>query len=332
MMKSYINYIDYYLPEQTKSASEILREYGKTELGSAFREEKSIERFLNTSKLDRITCFRDRAEFITGVETFVENMLKKTGISPDDIGYLVSANEVLQFFDGFSVCHYVKEKFALSKAVILPILQPCTASLLSMGISTKLFDEEHKYIMILSAYAWPHTLSKWDNKISRCVDFTIMGDGIALTLLSSEKGMFEISTCDMYNYCRTSYNMVNYPDKDKFNRMAMIQEGVDFLNRVSGKYGFKINELSRIIQPNVRKDVYSDVYGAYLDIHCEKFFFNNIPYGGHICDVDILRNLKDYADSDAVAGDIVGLYSIDIEPSYDINYSFITLRSNGKEQ
>ena len=79
--------------------------------------------------------------------------------------------------------------------------------------------------------------------------------------------------------------------------------------------------ISKIIQPNAGYSVFHDLYSYYAKVNPELFYYDNIADGGHMCDIDIIRNLKDYlGNQEGDKGKYVMIYTPDVEPTFDINY------------
>lgn len=123
-------------------------------------------------------------------------------------------------------------------------------------------------------------------------------------------------------------NITGEKQKILLNRMDMINKGGTFLRASLKKQNLTFNDIEKIITANVRYDVFNDLYSKLLGIDPEIFFLDNVPYGGHINDIDLIRNLKDYllktAEKDKK--EYLLMYSPDVELSSDINYHLITLK------
>ena len=67
--------------------------------------------------------------------------------------------------------------------------------------------------------------------------------------------------------------------------------------------------------------MYNDLYPHFSGVSGDMFFFDNLSDGGHICDIDIFRNLKSFSEANVLkSGDRLVLYTPDVELSYDVNY------------
>lgn len=329
---TYIKYISYYLPKTSVSVDEIFDKSDIDMSGKGISKKDLCNEFKDLTKLDKISVFDSNDDIISIVSDMISELFEKSKIDPSDIDYFVCANDVLLHYKDISIMHYIRKKFTFNNAVILPILQPCTASLFGMGLSGKLLTRKNKYMLIISANIWPRTIDRWPSAKSRFMDFTVMGDGIGLMLIGNDGGEMKITNWNCYNYGNTSFNSVsasNEMQKVLLNRMDMINKGASFIKDSLKKQNLEFDDIEKVIQPNVRHDVYFNMYSKLLKIDTEMFFFDNIPNGGHISDIDIIRNLKDYIQiNKRTEKEYLLLYSIDIEPSLDLNYHLVTLKRN----
>jgi len=71
-----------------------------------------------------------------------------------------------------------------------------------------------------------------------------------------------------------------------------------------------------------------------LSIEPSKFYLDNIKDGGHINDVDLIRNAKDFLDKEKQNKKNIRLlmYAIDLVKTLDINYHLISLNINCEEE
>ena len=88
-----------------------------------------------------------------------------------------------------------------------------------------------------------------------------------------------------------------------------------------------ILDVDKIIVSNVRHDVFRELYSKLLGVSENMFYLENTQEGGHVNDIDIIKNLKDYLTKSSSENSrrIIVLYTLDIEESMDINYHLIIL-------
>jgi|GEM_PF-2854703 3-oxoacyl-[acyl-carrier-protein] synthase-3 len=320
--ETYIKYIDYYLPENYITVDDVF-----SSLDAKIFEEKNIDRdifcskFKKETRLDKISVLKKEDDLASIVFGMVDKLLKETRINPQEIDYLVCGNEVLLRHNNASIVHYIQKAFDFEKSTIIPLLQPCAASLFAMGLSKSLLDEEKKNMLILTA-------CKWEQIEERFIDFTIRGDGIGLLLVGSDTGLLKITGWNSCNLGDSSYNKIENKAQGQDFRGGMISRGVSFIEETLRKFNLEKDEIEKVIVPNVRYDVYYDVYSHYLRMNPKLFYLDNVSNGGHICDIDIVRNLKDYLQNrkETKKHSII-LYTPDVERTFDVNYHLVLLNN-----
>lgn len=319
---TYIKYIDYYLPENFITVDDV---FSSLDNGIFERQNISKDTFCSKlkkeTKLNKISIFKKEDDLASIIFSMIEKLLKETKINPQEIDYLVCGNEVLLKHNNTSIIHYIQKAFNFNKSTIVPLLQPCAASLFAMGLSRSLLNREKKNMLILSA-------CKWESAEDRFIDFTVRGDGIGLLLVGSDTGFLRIADWNSCNLGNPSYNKIENKAQSQDFRSDMINRGVSFFNETLSKFKLEKDDIGKVIPPNVRHDVYFDVYSHYLKMDPKVFYLDNVPNGGHICDIDIIRNLKDYINSKKkTKNQNIVLYTPDVEKSFDVNYHLVLLKN-----
>lgn len=312
-MRSHICYMDYLIPEQSMGVEEIfdnLPEDKKSGIGDI---NSHIKRFQADTRLDRIACFKDSLEFSSKVYELIDKMLQVTNIDVKKVSYIMCGNEHLFRANQVSIIHSLQADFGFSNSMILPIMHPCAATLCGLNIADKLLEKD-KYILIISG-------CHWEKIEERYIGFTMRGDGVGLTLVSSE-GDLEVCDNKSLNYNNSAYDIHGKLRHDpSLSRMNLIQKGSEFLVGSMKQYQSEDRIISKIIQPNAGYSVFHDLYSYYAKVNPELFYYDNIADGGHMCDIDIIRNLKDYlGNQEGDKGKYVMIYTPDVEPTFDINY------------
>lgn len=327
-MNTSIKYMDYFIPSTKITVDEVL-ELNKDKLsgsGKSFNE--FLKEFKEQSRLDKISVFNPDENLAVIVSGMIDKLFSTTGIKPTEIKYFVCGNPALMG-GNVSVVHYIHKKFKLEKAVILPLFQPCASTIIAMGLSEKLLNtktEEKEYILVISA-------NRMNDIKSRYLGFTILGDGLSVALIENKPGNVNISDWNSFNYGASSYEKVENSDTvpDVFQlKSNIIRNGVVFLQRSLEKNDINTKDIDIIINPNTFYDVWHKTYSTLLNIEPNKFYLENIPDGGHINDVDLIRNTKDYIDRNMKDNNKmkVLIYAIDLVSSLDLNYHLISLDIN----
>lgn len=328
MKKCGIRYLDYYIPDNWIDVEEILKLNKDHPSIQGRNLDEVIRDFKETTHLQKISVFIEEKSIYQIVEKMVQKMLAETGIDPEKITYLVCGN--LALMEGeISVVHYLHQKFHMENAVILPIIQPCVSSLIAMGMANKLLgDTKEEYMLIISA-------RRCLNLKERYVGFSIMGDGLSLALIENKESKITIENWNATNNGRISFEKVK--GGGAFQNVAAMQKhimsnGIRFIGECLEQFQTSYDEIEKILNVNTNYEVWHTIYPNLLGIEEGKFYTDNINFGGHLNDVDYIRNIKDYVSARKGGSpeyDIL-VYGADLVQSYDLGYDCIMLHVNEK--
>ncbi len=325
--KVYLDYIDYYLPQNTVTVDDIFNDL--KQVSRAVYDGIDKDEFKKLTKLNHINIFGGE-DIVSIIGEMIEKMLRITGIDVSAISYLVCTPDPVMHYGTMSVIHYMHKKFNMKNAHILPIQQSCTTSLFAMGLAEKLLNN-NEYMLVLCANDWSGLNN--DKKLShRFLNFTVMGDAIGMLLIGKKRHEGALRICDWSysNYGLSSYDIGNSGDYNKapvLNRLSMIKEGANFIRRSLERIHVNIHDLEKFIVSNVRYDVFYNSYSKLLGVTPDIFFLNNVGNGGHANDIDLIRNLKDYIlQNKSSTTHKICLYTLDIEESMDMNYHLVVLQ------
>lgn len=315
-MSCCLEYLDYYIPSKQVDVKDVL---SSTEI--------DINQFMDDTGINTVNVF-EQYELPSALDNMFERLFRGSDINRSKIKYIACETTPLTKYHNISIVHFLQKKYGLEKSKILPLHQPCAFVLYAMGLSNILLDED-EFMLILCA-------NDWSEKVlcERFLKFTIMGDGAAVALIkksSSDKG---ISILDWHyeNYGVSSFNTYNskqFNDEPVLNRLSMIKKGVDFITHSLAKSNRKMADVNKIIVSNVRHDVFRNTYSKLLGVTEDIFYLENTQEGGHVNDIDIIRNLKDYLQNNngELKKELIALYTLDIEESRDINYHLLFLNT-----
>lgn len=274
---SYISYLDYYIPKPYVQAEEILNQ--------VMDESININYILNDGKLKNIS---------------VENKLSKHEMVFKLMDKYLSNNNSTNDFDAIifhgadrnicnetSIPYVIIEKYNMNKATVFALNQECSTTLQAIEIADGLINS-HKAKKILIA-----SICKAENPQERYVFPTILGDGAGLIIIENQ-GKLKIvdsfsKTDGKYSYRKYMNIPYTLSEKDiTINIKNTILTLLKNNNLIS-------DDIKFIVPQNINEIVYK-LHAKVLKISPKKFFLKNIPFGGHIGDIDTIRNLKDIID------------------------------------
>lgn len=277
MNDSYIYYYDYYIPYYRVKINEILDQIEDSE-----KNKKYISKFGNYDEIS-IESKYNQFEMYHGMldRYFLDN-------STDDIKFLIFTGENCFANNGMSLPHYLIGKYNLKNASIICLNQDCSGTPQGINIANSILKSNlnrNRKIMIVS-------LSKCRNVKARYEWPSVSGDAAAIMILGKE-GFLKIIDCDAFS------------DGDLSLRRCLenkVGSNIDFINEVKNfkvvvkktieNNNLKMEDISIIIVQNVHY-LYHKLIARSLNVKIEKLFLDNLSKGGHLGDVDFIRNLKD---------------------------------------
>lgn len=308
----YIKSLEYDLPELRIKTDDAINYLTKD---VEYPKEKIIESFEKEQRIENIAVYRDNQEFVDSLMKVSERIIKSSGIDPMKVRYIAYGNPILTYINNTSLIHYIQSNLGLTNSRILPLMHPCAAFLSAIELGEKMLSsDDEEYILYVSGCIW----KDFDE---RFIGFSIRGEGTGAALISNTDGIFKIIGTNVCNFENSPVDIYgNEKNGVSSARFGLISRGAQFIKESFEKFGVSAESINRIIQPNPGYAVFHDLYSYYAGIAPDKFFYNNVADGGHICDVDIIRNMKDYMNNNISVGDRIMLYTPDVETSFDINY------------
>ncbi len=258
----------------------------------------------------------------------VEQFLYETGINPDYIAGVVHTDPVpfnAIVNNNISILHYIIEKFKLKNAAACILQQQCTGFIMSFALAEGML-REGEYLLILSS-------SCIDSLRFRNLGFTCMGDGLGLAAVSKKPSKWKIVDMIAKTSGKNTYRVGNGKDaivsKD---RMEIIKQGVHVIEELLKRNQVDAKELYKFVPQNINYTLYQFIYARMLGIKEEAMYVQNIPNGGHVGDVDLIRNLTTLEKEDNIPNNsyvlIYGLGSNGL----DMSYAAALLKYNISEQ
>lgn len=171
-MQARISSVDYFLPEQTLSNEDLAREF----------PEWSVEKIAAKTGIN-VRHIAGENEFASDLATGAgRKLIDATGVSPEDIDYLIVCTQSPDFFLPTTAC-IVHEALGLRKtAGAVDVNLGCSGYIYSLGQAKGLIESgQVSNVLVITV----DTYSKFVNPADKSVR-TIFGDGAAATLVTGE--------------------------------------------------------------------------------------------------------------------------------------------------
>jgi len=249
--------------------------------------------------------------------------LNETKIDPNDIDYFISVDLYSNTSTEISISSYLQKEFGINNAAMFSLHQGCGSTLVSMGMSKKLLDVKGKYMLIISSCFAPTVNNRY-------IQATVVGDALGMMVLSSESTDFEI-----IDYISASDGTLSH---DKYNDIkrepdviSVIGKGVKTIKTLLTRNSLNISDIYMMIPQNINHQGYVNLYAKMLNLNPEKLFLENIPKGGHLGDVDIMRNFKDFSINNTIPEEAnILLYGLGGPEGKDKSYDAVLVKYSPK--
>lgn len=273
-----IIYTDYYIPPKTKKVASIVREYGLKS------DKDKIIDDLNKCNIDEIAVFESQ----NVIEIFYElinRLISKKKISIMDIDYIAFCNyKYYKTKQNINIPYCLKEKFEFNNASIFYIDQICASSIYSIGLLQPYLNlNNRKYGLIMS-------MNQMEAN-DRIRNFTVAGDGCAIALVGCKQSKYEIVDFFTQSYGKYSYKKYHQQEMD-ITDLQIANVAAKHIKKLLKRNAVEIQDIEYII-PQSTNLMQLKIIAKLLRVPIDKIYIDNIARGGHIGDVDTIRNIHD---------------------------------------
>lgn len=321
-MKSYIAHLDYFVPKARITLSDILSDEGLSERDLAKISEKLLRKVF--PKQDLITALEplepmtsmSRGDRRTEASIFVDMLTEMfaTRIArPSEISHIIYArgNSIsmgdpwaLHSDEGcVNVPYFLQHKMEMANAIVFNVEQECTGSFTAIQIAKLLVEHggADKVLILSSNYLEPTQKRLMGGSV-------FIGDGQGLMLISGGSGLLEI--IDSLGKTDGRIDSVNSFLEPK-NEQRVIDVGSSLIHELLRKHGLSFNDVPVLVPLNTTTFIWRH-YTKQLGISLKKVFIENMMKGkgGHLGDVDLIRNLKDISSKQEFSNSYLVVYGV----------------------
>jgi 3-oxoacyl-[acyl-carrier-protein] synthase III len=276
---SYISYYDYYKPEESLSALTILNQVGVAT--------KVKNHLINQGNLRQIAVETELTPHEM-LGNLIEKYMQTHMV--EDIQYLIFTGDDYWINSSISVPYYLIVKYGMKNATVLALNQGCAGTLHALHLADNLVRNNLRTKVLIAA------VSKIDGVKNRYAHPTLLGDGAGI-LVVEKSGSLKVLDCLMMSDGTNSYENYTHAGQDFETNWFLREQELNLnLNRIlTGiirRNGLKVEEVRLFVPQSINYLTYKMHYQK-MNVKGDKFFLRNIPDGGHLGDVDTIRNLKD---------------------------------------
>jgi hypothetical protein len=319
-----IEYMDFHAPARTITIRDVLGGCSLTEkelekislrlLGKIESKGLLIEYFGSMSSM----FFGDRRREGEVYESMLERMFKSGIVRPEEISHVIYTHgDSISLGDPWSldpddecvnIPYFLQQRTGMNGAVVFNVEQECTGSFTALNIATLLVQQgEAKNILILSSNFFGMTPKRLMGGA------VFIGDGQGLMLIGRGPGIFQIR--DSVGFTDGRINSVNsFLDPDKQQRVVDV--GAKIMQDLLHRNRLSVEDVSFVVPLNTSQFPWVK-YTRSLGIPIKKVFLDNMGKGGHIGDVDLVRNLRDLGAKRDDHGGYVVAYGVSTGTSWN---------------
>jgi 3-oxoacyl-[acyl-carrier-protein] synthase III len=300
-----IIYSDYYTPEDTLPTSEFV----EAKIATAFIKQYKLEKVFVEKKRNQVEIFK----------SLLDRFFAETGIKPGEISHIIYTAS--QNLGDNTVCipFLLQSSYKMGSAAVILLKQSCNSVMQGLQAAAALVDTgKSDRVMILSmSYGTP--------KENRFIKTTVVGDGAGIMVVGKEG--YKTRIVDFISRSDGRYSWDQYEKREhQRDSLAVIRDGSDVIMELLKRNRMEITGLATIIPQNLNYLGFF-AYARILGIQLNKIYAKNISLGGHLVDVDTIRNYSDY-EREILAGpgqEKFVLFSTSTISGYNLTYDAMLL-------
>ncbi len=275
-----IIYSDYYLPEHCLPVWDFL----KCSKYKHARNEDFCECFISQSKQELI-CIELEKDEIQMLNVIMKRFFENCSVPRDQITQIIYTSLDNWNKNGVYIPYYIQENYGLSNASVTGVVQECVTTLQAFQYASALVDSGMEKNVLIISVCYGRQME------DRYTGTTVVGDGASIALIGKNNYISEISGSASLSDGRYSFYKYNNMTP-KISGLDIAKKGADFILKLLHDNNLTLNDIDLIIPQNINYSEYH-MYSQNMGISIDKFFDKNICKGGHLAEVDSVRNYTD---------------------------------------
>ncbi len=275
-----IIYSDYYLPDYYLPVWDFL----KCSKFKHARDEDFCECFISQSKQE-LVCIEQEKDEIQMLNVIMKRFFENCNIPRDEITQIIYTSLDNWKKEAVYIPYYIQENYGLSKASVTGVVQECVTTLQAFQYASAVVDSGMAKNVLIISVCYGRQMEE------RYTGTTVVGDGASIALVGKNNLNSEIIGSASLSDGRYSFykynNMV-----PKVSGMEIAKKGTEFIINLLKDNNLTLDDIALIIPQNINYSEYH-MYSQNMGISIDKFFVKNISKGGHLAEVDSVRNYTD---------------------------------------
>lgn len=315
-----IFYLDYYLPNNFVTVKDVLDKNPYFVLPQNYNSlDDYCKDYCNETKLDKIS-FENKYDMAEIFSELYVRFFETEKIDPAQISHQIYIDEIP---NEFGLAYYLHKKFGMVNATNLKVDHSCVSSIISLDIFGNYLaqnkDDADKIVVLLSS----NIFKTLEDHFS---PYTVCGDAAGIIALKNKPVEFEILDCVSRADGLFSYNAYHKVEQMAFNQLLTYRKGIKTIDELLKRNQLTMEDIRVIIPQNVNHFLNVTIANM-LKVPFDKVFTNNLSNGGHLGDVDIIRNFKDCLNSYSISeGELILLYGLGAAYQQNFNFDAMLLR------
>jgi 3-oxoacyl-[acyl-carrier-protein] synthase-3 len=292
-MRTVLGYADYYLPGNYLSIDEYVELLDDSFLLEIGMNRNDLAGILKNSIGLHSIYVEERKNEVNIFGEILERYFLKTRTNPGEIDFIiytrgdsVAEGNPWSMIDErcTNIPYFLQKEFKMGNAQVFNVEQVCSGTLVAARIAFSFIETgSARKILVLSSNFFQDPRNR------------LMG---GLGLVSDSIAIMEISTADtgleILDFAGvTDGNITMVKDFRTGDIPAvMVNVGADLIKSLLKKNNLTLNDIAMIIPQNISKSGWT-FYCQVLEFPKERVFLDNFDDGGHMGDVDIIRNITE---------------------------------------
>lgn len=314
-----IKYTDVYVPEDSYPVEDYVNQLDVSSINSTLTKEEIAGVLKYAMGIEKV-YLGDRKNEADSFAVLMGKYFQETGTKPEDVDYIIytRGNSVAvgdPWGLGDDLCinvpYYIQNKFEMTNAQVFSIEQECAGTMIALKLANALSASGSNTgkILILSG-------NYFETPEKRLMGgMIVVSDGVGMMEVSEGDSGLEIVDYISKTDGRISkVKDLSSPENTEF----VVETGCEIIRRILSRNKLDLNMIAQIVPQNISKNIWN-LYCRTLDFPKEKVFLENIRDGGHMGDVDIIRNLTAIRKKEILKpGDYALVYGLGTGTSWNV--------------